>query len=277
MLLYKNNFLNIIKSQVTSGASRKKSKINFNLLLNKDIKCLTSRVSWRSGISSLGRRTVLSKGRKLSSSKSLLYSHKHLDKSIHFHHSYFFTSSLSGVYSLFFSSSGKVNYIKNSFNRLPFQLLKVKTVKPAFIDSYNMLINTKYARFSMVSSTLLFIKFMSKIHNLQVKPDRDIKYSRANGSYSIILKKNTKLSSSIVKLPSGVKKIFSSFSSCSILESQTSFKSFMFNSSSKELIAKGLSPRSRGVAKNPVDHPHGGRTKALRYPRTPWGKTTKYK
>jgi large subunit ribosomal protein L2 len=28
---------------------------------------------------------------------------------------------------------------------------------------------------------------------------------------------------------------------------------------------------------NPVDHPHGGRTKAIRYPRTPWGKTTKFK
>lgn len=34
---------------------------------------------------------------------------------------------------------------------------------------------------------------------------------------------------------------------------------------------------TRGVAKNPIDHPHGGRTKAIRYPRTPWGKTTKFK
>jgi ribosomal protein L2 len=28
---------------------------------------------------------------------------------------------------------------------------------------------------------------------------------------------------------------------------------------------------------NPVDHPHGGRTKAIKYQRTPWGKTTKFK
>jgi hypothetical protein len=27
---------------------------------------------------------------------------------------------------------------------------------------------------------------------------------------------------------------------------------------------------------NPNDHPHGGRTKSIKYPRTPWGKTTKY-
>jgi len=25
----------------------------------------------------------------------------------------------------------------------------------------------------------------------------------------------------------------------------------------------------RGVAMNPVDHPHGGRTKSIKYPRTP--------
>ena len=38
----------------------------------------------------------------------------------------------------------------------------------------------------------------------------------------------------------------------------------------------GLSPRVRGVAMNPNDHPHGGRTKAVKYPRTPWGKTTRH-
>ena len=34
---------------------------------------------------------------------------------------------------------------------------------------------------------------------------------------------------------------------------------------------KNLGKKSivRGVAMNPVDHPHGGRTKAIRYPRTP--------
>ncbi len=39
----------------------------------------------------------------------------------------------------------------------------------------------------------------------------------------------------------------------------------------------GVKSLVRGVAMNPVDHPNGGRTKAIKYPRTPWGKTTKYK
>ena len=38
----------------------------------------------------------------------------------------------------------------------------------------------------------------------------------------------------------------------------------------------GQSPRVRGVATNPNDHPHGGRTKAVKYPRTPWGRTTRF-
>jgi large subunit ribosomal protein L2 len=39
----------------------------------------------------------------------------------------------------------------------------------------------------------------------------------------------------------------------------------------------GFKSTVRGVAMNAVDHPHGGRTKAVRYQRTPWGKTTKFK
>jgi large subunit ribosomal protein L2 len=41
---------------------------------------------------------------------------------------------------------------------------------------------------------------------------------------------------------------------------------------------KGVRPTVRGVAMNPVDHPHGGgegRTSGGRHPVTPWGKPTK--
>ena len=43
---------------------------------------------------------------------------------------------------------------------------------------------------------------------------------------------------------------------------------------------KGRRPQTRGVAMNPVDHPHGGgegRTSGGRHPVTPWGKPTKGK
>ena len=42
----------------------------------------------------------------------------------------------------------------------------------------------------------------------------------------------------------------------------------------------GFRPHVRGVAMNPIDHPHGGgegRTSGGRHPVTPWGKPTKGK
>jgi large subunit ribosomal protein L2 len=42
----------------------------------------------------------------------------------------------------------------------------------------------------------------------------------------------------------------------------------------------GIKPSVRGVAMNPIDHPHGGgegRTSGGRHPVTPWGKPTKGK
>ena len=37
----------------------------------------------------------------------------------------------------------------------------------------------------------------------------------------------------------------------------------------------GRKPSVRGIAMNPVDHPHGGRTNGGIPPKTPWGKLTK--
>jgi large subunit ribosomal protein L2 len=40
---------------------------------------------------------------------------------------------------------------------------------------------------------------------------------------------------------------------------------------------KGFRPVSRGIARNPVDHPNGGRTNGGKHWATPWGKPTKGK
>ena len=40
---------------------------------------------------------------------------------------------------------------------------------------------------------------------------------------------------------------------------------------------KGIRPSVRGIAMNPVDHPHGGRTNGGMPSVTPWGKPTRGK
>jgi len=38
---------------------------------------------------------------------------------------------------------------------------------------------------------------------------------------------------------------------------------------------RGIRPTVRGIAMNPVDHPHGGRTNGGGHPVSPWGTPTK--
>jgi len=51
----------------------------------------------------------------------------------------------------------------------------------------------------------------------------------------------------------------------------------MKNNKAGAIRQRGRKSIVRGVAMNPVDHPHGGRTKAIAHPRTPWGTTAKLK
>lgn len=109
-------------------------------------------------------------------------------------------------------------------------------------------------------------------------PLEGAKYTRSFGSFAKIIKLDTRTGLSLVKLSSGLKKVFSALSlsiegraNLYILRNQ--FK----DTKSGNRRKKGLKPIVRGIAMNPVDHPHGGRTNSIKYPRTPWGKTTKFK
>lgn len=102
-------------------------------------------------------------------------------------------------------------------------------------------------------------------------------YSRSAGSSSVLISKTRNFS--LIKLASGDFKIISN-----------DFFSFIgpvgsWDSKNKKIIKKagrnfwlGIRPKVRGVAKNPVDHPHGGgegRTSGGRPSTSPWGKLTK--
>lgn len=100
-------------------------------------------------------------------------------------------------------------------------------------------------------------------------------YCLSSGAEAIILSHNINQHTSLVKLPSGVRKIFSYYSLTNLGGVSFKEKRHLVNTKSGFWRSQGKSSLVRGVAMNPVDHPHGGRTNAIRYPRTPWGKTTK--
>ena len=103
----------------------------------------------------------------------------------------------------------------------------------------------------------------------------DYKYSRSPGTFCILTLKNTEKNIVKIKLKSGVTKKF---------KLQTSFLcGRISNKSSKNIIKKKASyqgkfkkPIVRGVAMNPVDHPHGGRTKTNKPEVSKWGWIAKH-
>jgi hypothetical protein len=271
MLLYNCKEVRIKKLNITSGASRGKNIIKFNFLSNKFLKKLTFKFNWVAGITNTGKRVTLSKGRKETKGKSIFCSYNSSDLSLHFHYGNNFTKLTNKLYSLYFSSSGKFFYHRNKIASSLFGIYINKSTNVFFKTKYQLpsYLLTKQL-FLTLRTTLLNSSFTSSVRNLQLKPTSVIKFARAESSSALILKKHNAVSSTVIKLPSGVKKIFSLFSTCSTFyKKETINKKIFFNSFPKPSIIKGVAPRSRGVAKNPVDHPHGGRTKAIRYPRTP--------
>ena len=124
---------------------------------------------------------------------------------------------------------------------------------------------------------LFKIKKLSFVSYLELIPGRGAQYTRSSGAKSRIIKFDENKHSAMLQLPSGTKKIFSYYSLVLLGPISIPMNSKCYNNKAGYWRSFGVKSMVRGVAMNPVDHPHGGRTKAIRYQRTPWGKTTKYK
>jgi large subunit ribosomal protein L2 len=114
------------------------------------------------------------------------------------------------------------------------------------------------------------------VHNLEMKPGAGGKVARAAGSYAQLVGKDQGYAQ--VKLMSGEVRLVRG-------ECMATIGAVSNPDNSNQQIGKagrnrwlGRKPHNRGVAMNPVDHPHGGgegRTSGGRHPVTPWGKPTK--
>jgi len=125
------------------------------------------------------------------------------------------------------------------------------------------------------ASLLKFIPLRVKIHNIEGYPTGGAKYCRSAGTWAIILNKRHNVAQLLF---SNGKKKFS-------LDCLATF-GVVSNSLSRSYIKKkagysrlkGIRPCVRGVAMNPVDHPHGGGN-GKKSPRavsmSPWGKLGK--
>lgn len=116
----------------------------------------------------------------------------------------------------------------------------------------------------------------SLIHNIELKPGRGGQIARAAGGYAQLVGKDAGYAQ--VKLRSGELRLIPS--DCMATLGAVSNPDHQNESLGKagRNRWKGRRPCVRGVAMNPVDHPHGGgegKTSGGRHPVTPWGKPTK--
>ena len=190
-----------------------------------------------------------------------------------------YTSFYRKISLLTFTSTGLVSYLPAKLGDNLFFLNKLKSLNFTKSQFYKDLLHFKpFIRIKEIPYMLIQQKKNSKISFLELKPLSGSSYSRSSGSSAKIIKLDTRTGLSLIKLPSGVKKVFSAFSLSQEGPASTDFlKKQYLNTRSGFWRNNGFKSKVRGVAMNPVDHPHGGRTKAIKYPRTPWGKTTKFK
>ena len=114
------------------------------------------------------------------------------------------------------------------------------------------------------------------IHNIELSPNGGGKIARSAGSSAQISGMDDNYC--IIKLKSGeVRKIISTARATIGVVSNSDHQNIKIGKAGRNRW-KGKRPQTRGVAMNPVDHPHGGgegKTSGGRSPVSPWGQSAK--
>jgi len=111
------------------------------------------------------------------------------------------------------------------------------------------------------------------IYNIELNPNKGAQIVRAAGAYAKIINK-TELYSTI-ELPSGEYRLISNKCKACLgnISNENHRKVILKKAGRSRWLNKR--PTVRGVAMNPIDHPHGGNTSGGRHPKTPWARLTK--
>ena len=116
------------------------------------------------------------------------------------------------------------------------------------------------------------------IHNIEMKPGKGAQMARAAGAYAQLVGKDAGYA--LLRLGSGERRMVRAECMATIgAVSNPDHQNINLGKAGRKRWL-GRRPVVRGVAMNPVDHPHGGgegRTSGGRHPVTPWGKPTKGK
>ncbi|MCW5732334.1 MAG: 50S ribosomal protein L2 [Alphaproteobacteria bacterium] len=116
------------------------------------------------------------------------------------------------------------------------------------------------------------------IHNVEMKIGKGGQLARAAGSYVQLVGKDQGYA--LLRLASGEQRMVRAECMATVGAVSNPDHQNVKIGKAGRMRWMGFRPHNRGVAMNPIDHPHGGgegRTSGGRHPVTPWGKPTKGK
>ena len=159
------------------------------------------------------------------------------------------------------------NYINSSY----IYILLPKNLKIGDIVKSGSVAENKLGHSVKISN----IPIGSYLHNISLKKDSKGTLTRSAGTFSILIEKLSDYTR--VKLSSGEHRLIPNY--CFATLGVISNENFFLKKIEKAGRSRWLNRRPivRGVAMNPIDHPHGGgegKTSGGSMKRTPWGKPT---
>lgn len=116
------------------------------------------------------------------------------------------------------------------------------------------------------------------IHNVELKPAKGGQIARSAGAYAQLVGRDQGMA--ILRLNSGEQRVVHGSCMATVGAVSNADHGNINDGKAGRSRWRGRRPANRGVAMNPVDHPHGGgegRTSGGRHPVSPWGQPTKGK
>lgn len=253
--------MSVIKAKPTSPGRRFVVSVKRDLYKGKPYKPLTEKKSKNGGRNNLGRITTRHKGG----------GHKHHYRIIDF------KRSKTGI-------SGTVERIEYDPNRSAYiALIKYEDgdrsyiIAPSKIKIGSKVLSAEQTEISPGNSMKMSnIPLGTNVHCVEMKPGKGGQIARSAGASARIVAKEGIYTT--LRLQSGeMRKILSECRATIgvVSNSENNLRSFGKAGAKRW---KGIRPTVRGVAMNPIDHPHGGgegRTSGGRHPSSPWGMPTK--
>ncbi len=179
-----------------------------------------------------------------------------------------------------------------SYNKKPFQaMLNVKSIynNNLVIPGIEFLVPSKkvfdltknilFKKVSYLGSYILLCDVPYYLHVCFITNNYNnkITYAKSSGMFGLKLKAKKTVKLILIKLPSLRTYFFIKTVSCFLGKNTNFFNNKYVEGKWGFSLHNSKTIAVRGVAKNPVDHPNGGRTKAKQPEKSPWGWIAKQK